>query len=62
MELASKHKELVNPSDRKTPVNVSMSLRLLDAVDEQAFREFGLTTGARSKVIEKILKGHLNIK
>jgi len=60
--MVSKQKELVNPSDRKTPVNVSMSLRLLDAVDERAFKEFGLTTGARSRVIEKILKEKLNIK
>jgi hypothetical protein len=55
-------KALVNPASRKTPVNVSMELRVLDAVDEEAYKRYGLTNGARSKVIVEILKDHLKIK
>jgi len=55
-------KSLLNPADRKTPVNLSIPLRLLDAIDEQAYKRYGLTQGARSRVVVEILKESLKIK
>jgi metal-responsive CopG/Arc/MetJ family transcriptional regulator len=48
-------RKLNNPSARKIPVNISLSLYVLDAVDEISGR------GKRSEVIEEILKKDLHI-
>lgn len=62
MVLVNKQKSLINPSDRKTPVNLSIPLNLLDVIDEEAFKRYGLSQGARSKVVVEILKESLKIK
>lgn len=55
-------KSLVSPSDRKVPVNVSLELRILDLIDEEAFKLFGRSDGKRSETISHILKEYLRVK
>lgn len=55
-------KSLVSPSDRKVPVNVSLELRVLDLIDEEAFKLFGRSEGKRSETIGHILKEYLRVK
>jgi hypothetical protein len=62
VEVLVNQKSLLNPADRKTPVNLSIPLRLLDAIDEEAFKRYGLSQGARSRVVVEMLKDYLNIK
>jgi metal-responsive CopG/Arc/MetJ family transcriptional regulator len=47
-----------NPIDRKVPVNISMELKVMDAVDDEAYK-LGKN---RSQVIVDILKEYLHIK
>ena len=56
-----KHTNSRNPVERRVPVNISISLKLLDALDEYAYKEFGTTSGKRSEAISKILKEHLHV-
>jgi len=48
-------RKLENPASRKVPVNISLSLRVLDRIDEIAGK------GKRSEIIEAILKKDFNI-
>lgn len=54
-------KSIVNPAGRKVPVNVSIELRILDLVDEEAFKLFGRSEGKRSETISHILKEYLRV-
>ena len=62
MVLASNHKNLLSPAERRTPVNISMPLRVLDRVDELSFTWYGTQSGKRSETVVKILKEYLKIK
>ena len=55
-------KSLVSPADRKVPVNVSLELRILDLIDEEAFKLFGRSDGKRSETVSHILKEHFHVK
>lgn len=60
-ELA-KQKSLTNPAGRKIPVNISLELRLMDLVDEEAFKLYGRVEGKRSETISSIIKDHFKIR
>lgn len=55
-------KSLTSPAERKVPVNVSLELRILDLIDEEAFKLFGRTEGKRSETITQILKDYFHIR
>lgn len=61
MDSPHSQKSLTSPADRRIPVNLSIPLRVLDAIDEESFRMFGTVSGKRSETVVKIIKDYLHI-